>query len=317
MLVCCGLTTVVGLVIAGGCVACALAVAAPGSASCDGSGPPACDTLVMHAEGLFYLCWGWAWAIVATRVYLLLRDRQRDAPTSDAAVEGFRAALGSVEQLEELLAKVAEDELGGRVSATGLRKLAKKIGHPDPAPQVLAAILTAVDIDGDGAVPPQDAVVFARGLVPGGERLGSLWRDVRGVVQATRYDVTQLDEQLFRKYDTNGDGSISLRKFRATLEKVAQKTGSTLDVPWELVQAIWGVPERVDYVTFCSWLNPTKLHRLKQKASKLAARSCRERSRSRSCVLALLAFLLSSRITPSISMSAETLSSLAACGTMF
>ena len=84
---------------------------------------------------------------------------------------------------------------------------------------------------------------------------------------------TQLDEQLFRKYDTNGDGSISLRKFRATLEKVAQKTGSTLDVPWELVQAIWGVPERVDYVTFCSWLNPTKLHRLKQKASKLAARA--------------------------------------------
>ena len=77
---------------------------------------------------------------------------------------------------------------------------------------------------GDGAVPPQDAVVFARGLVPGGERLGSLWRDVRGVVQATRYDVTQLDEQLFRKYDTNEDGSISLRKFRATLEKVAQKT---------------------------------------------------------------------------------------------
>merc|ERR1719269_515381 len=71
----------------------------------------------------------------------------------------------------------------------------------------------------------------------------------------------------------NGDGSISLRKFRATLEKVAQKTGSTLDVPWELVQAIWGVPERVDYVTFCSWLNPTKLHRLKQKASKLAARA--------------------------------------------
>jgi len=196
-----------------------------------------------------------------------------DGATSDAAVEGFRAALGSVEQLEDLLAKVAEEELGGRVSATGLRKLAKKIGHPDPAPQVLAAILTAVDIDGDGAVPPQDAVVFARGLVPGGERLGQLWRDVRGVVQATRYDVTQLDEQLFRKYDTNGDGSISLRKFRATLEKVAQKTGSTLDVPWELVQAIWGVPERVDYVTFCSWLNPTKLHRLKQKASKLAARA--------------------------------------------
>ena len=32
MLVCCGLTTLVGLVIAGGCVACALAVAAPGSA---------------------------------------------------------------------------------------------------------------------------------------------------------------------------------------------------------------------------------------------------------------------------------------------
>ena len=85
MLVCCGLTTLVGLVIAGGCVACALAVAAPGSAACDGSGPPACDTLVMHAEGLFYLCWGWAWAI-ATRVYLLLRDRQRDSPRSDAAV---------------------------------------------------------------------------------------------------------------------------------------------------------------------------------------------------------------------------------------
>ena len=89
MLVCCGLTTLVGLVIAGGCVACALAVAAPGSASCDGSGPPACDTLVMHAEGLFYLCWGWAWAIVATRVYLLLRDRQRDSPRSDAAVVHF------------------------------------------------------------------------------------------------------------------------------------------------------------------------------------------------------------------------------------
>ena len=89
MLVCCGLTTVVGLAIAGGCVACALAVAAPGSAACDGSGPPACDTLVMHAEGLFYLCWGWAWAIVATRVYLLLRDRQRDAPRSDAAVVHF------------------------------------------------------------------------------------------------------------------------------------------------------------------------------------------------------------------------------------
>ena len=77
-----------------------------------------------------------------------------------------------------------------------------------------------------------------------------MWRDVRGVVQATRYDVTQLGEQLFRKYDTNGDGSISLRKFRATLEKVAQRTSSTLDVPWELVQAVWGVPERVDYVTF-------------------------------------------------------------------
>ena len=89
MLVCCGLTTLVGLAIAGGCVACALAVAAPGSAACDGSGPPACDTLVMHAEGLFYLCWGWAWAIVATRVYLLLRDRQRDSPRSDAAVVHF------------------------------------------------------------------------------------------------------------------------------------------------------------------------------------------------------------------------------------
>ena len=199
-----------------------------------------------------------------------------DAATSDAAVEGFRAAMGAVDNLEELLAKFAEDELGGRVSATGLRRLAKKMGHPDPEPAVLAAILTAVDIDGDGAVPPQDAVVFARGLVPGGGQLGSLWRNVRGLVKATRYDITQIEEQLFLKYDTNRDGSISLRKFQATLEKVAQKArgGHSLEgVDWSLVQAIWGVPQRVDYVTFCSWLNPTKLHRLKQKASKLAARA--------------------------------------------
>ena len=100
-----------------------------------------------------------------------------DGATSDAAVEGFRAALGSVEQLEDLLAKVAEEELGGRVSATGLRKLAKKIGHPDPAPQVLAAILTAVDIGGR-----RRAAAGRRGLRARfrarRRRLGS-WRDVR------------------------------------------------------------------------------------------------------------------------------------------
>ena len=56
-----------------------------------------------------------------------------------------------------------------------------------------------MDIDGDGSVPPQDAAVFARGLVPGGEQLGSLWRRVRGVVAATKYDICRLEEQLFAK----------------------------------------------------------------------------------------------------------------------
>ena len=80
MVVLCTLTTVLGLMIAGGCVACIAVVDPPGSKACNGSGPPACDTLVMNAEGLFYLLWGWAWALVGTRIFLLLRSARIDAP---------------------------------------------------------------------------------------------------------------------------------------------------------------------------------------------------------------------------------------------
>ncbi|KAH8092981.1 hypothetical protein JL720_5152 [Aureococcus anophagefferens] len=168
--------------------------------------------------------------------------------------------------------------IDGAVSAAGLRRLVKKRGLEDPTPAVLEALLTAVDIDGDGAVPPQDAAVFARGQVPGGEGLGTLWRSVRAVVSATKYDVTRLEEQLFAKYDADAEGHISLKKFRSTLEKVAKKTRD-LDLDgadWGLVQAIWGVPDRIDYVTFCSWLNPTKTSKLKAKASRLAVKACKE-----------------------------------------
>jgi hypothetical protein len=195
----------------------------------------------------------------------------------DGAVEAIRAALGGMEDLEAALAGLADAE-DGKVSAAGLRRLVKKRGLEDPTPAVLEALLTAVDIDGDGAVPPQDAAVFARGQVPGGEGLGTLWRSVRAVVSATKYDVTRLEEQLFAKYDADAEGHISLKKFRSTLEKVAKKTRD-LDLDgadWGLVQAIWGVPDRVDYVTFCSWLNPTKTSKLKAKASRLAVKACKE-----------------------------------------
>ncbi|KAH8061262.1 hypothetical protein JL721_8924 [Aureococcus anophagefferens] len=211
------------------------------------------------------------------------RDEPDPRPTAeevariDGAVEAIRAALGGMEDLEAALAGLADAE-DGKVSAAGLRRLVKKRGLEDPTPAVLEALLTAVDIDGDGAVPPQDAAVFARGQVPGGEGLGTLWRSVRAVVSATKYDVTRLEEQLFAKYDADAEGHISLKKFRSTLEKVAKKTRD-LDLDgadWGLVQAIWGVPDRIDYVTFCSWLNPTKTSKLKAKASRLAVKACKE-----------------------------------------
>ena len=82
MIVLCALVTVLGLTIAGGCVACIATVEPPGSRACDGSGPPVCDTLVMNAEGVFYLVWGWAWALVGTRIFLLLLAARRDASPS-------------------------------------------------------------------------------------------------------------------------------------------------------------------------------------------------------------------------------------------
>ena len=87
MIVLCTLTTVLGLTIAGGCIACIATVEPPGSRACDGAGPPACDSLVMNAEGLFYLLWGWAWALVGTRIFLLLRAARRDATPSNEPSE--------------------------------------------------------------------------------------------------------------------------------------------------------------------------------------------------------------------------------------
>ena len=82
MMLLCVLVTLLGTAIACGCVACIATVEPPGSRACDGSGPPACDTFVMNLEGLFYLLWGGAWALVGTRIFLLLRAARRDAKAS-------------------------------------------------------------------------------------------------------------------------------------------------------------------------------------------------------------------------------------------
>ena len=89
MILLCVLVTVLGTAIAGGCVACIATVEPPSSRACDGAGPPACDSFVMNFEGLFYLLWGWAWALVGTRIFLLLRQAQRDAPSGKPMVLQF------------------------------------------------------------------------------------------------------------------------------------------------------------------------------------------------------------------------------------
>ena len=61
----------------------------PGARPATGSGPPACDTLVMHAEGLFYLCWGARAAIAATRRRPPVPRPPARRPRSDAAVVHF------------------------------------------------------------------------------------------------------------------------------------------------------------------------------------------------------------------------------------
>lgn len=85
MLVLCTLATALAALIAAGCAACVATVMPPGSKACDGSGPPQCDTVIFYGEGLFYLVWGWAWALVGTRIFLLLRSVRRDEPAEAAA----------------------------------------------------------------------------------------------------------------------------------------------------------------------------------------------------------------------------------------
>ena len=90
----CTITALIGTTIGGGCIACMATVAPPGTRACNGSGPLQCDTIVMNAEGVFYLLWGSSWVLVAIRLFSLLRAARRTlAP--DAAKKSLQHLWGS------------------------------------------------------------------------------------------------------------------------------------------------------------------------------------------------------------------------------
>ena len=127
-----------------GRVACIATVEPPGSSACDGSGPPACDTLVMNAEGVFYLLWGWSWALVGTRIFTLLRAARHDLPSigkSDLHFFWFKMSVS--DSTKFLLLHI------GNLSPA-------RAAHIRPLPHSIRLLLLCVTwLEGDRCLQPQ------------------------------------------------------------------------------------------------------------------------------------------------------------------
>lgn len=207
--------------------------------------------------------------------------------TDEDSIEAYRQALNSQDALEEVLQAHADSD--ERLSVKSLKKLLKKVGIKSPGSTALHLLLAHIDFDGDGSWPIEEVMAFVRSDASGSDGLGALWCGLQEVVACTtgKYTLTNLDLQLFKKYDKKQSGGIRFSKFTRAMQKLVSRSSSTCikdDFDWEIVRDFWSKlneSDAIDYVTFTSWLNPVSLSKLRRTAARWAVRATRDSEKHR------------------------------------
>lgn len=179
-------------------------------------------------------------------------------------VETYREAICS-QGGAEFLRGYAEKS-ASFLSVKSLKRMLKDLGFRGENEDAFKSLLVHVDLDGDGMIRVEDATAFASGE---NKELGALWGNLREVVEKTegKYDVTRLDQQLFKKYDKNESGEIPVSRFDRAITKLCSRSTAKVNVESVGKLSVWG-DETVDYVAFSSWLNPVDILRLRRSVSR-------------------------------------------------